>query len=68
MIPADFRAALHLEIGDSVALSCEQGELRVTSIAERIRRIQEHVKAHAITDPPVVEEFLKERREAAALE
>ena len=58
-----------LKVGDRVLLSCEDGEIRLSTRRERIRRMQKWV-AELIPPggPSVVDELIAERRAEAARE
>jgi AbrB family looped-hinge helix DNA binding protein len=65
VIPAAMRAALRMAEGDMLDLVVVDGELRIATMRERLRRAQERVR-HLI--PPGVslaDELSAERREAA---
>jgi AbrB family looped-hinge helix DNA binding protein len=67
VIPAEFRKALQLKEGDSVLISVEDGELRVSTVAERVRRVQRFVAERIVPrGPSIVDELLRDRREEAA--
>ena len=65
VIPASFRKALGIEIGDEVVLSLQDNELRITTQQARIRRAQERARKYLKPGESLVDEFLAERREAA---
>lgn len=64
VIPAEYRRALHLDVGDEVVLSLENDEIRILSRREALRRAQEIVSRY-ITHP-LVDELIAERRQEAA--
>ena len=69
VIPAEFRERLGLAVGDAVVLSIEDGEVRLMSFHERIKRMQAFVAARI--DPELdstVDDFIAERRTEAARE
>ena len=69
VIPAEFRAALGLHEGDAVTMSCEDGEVRLMSFSERVRRMQEFVAARIDpAGPSIVDELIRDRREEAERE
>lgn len=68
VIPAAIRKALQVKAGDELLLHVEDGELRVTTRMQRIRRAQELVRKHLGTSPDLVDGFIAERREAAKRE
>lgn len=65
VIPAAMREALEMGVGDALDLRVENGELRISTLRSRIRRVQE--RARKIIPPGVSlsEELSAERREAA---
>ena len=65
VIPAAFRKALGIEIGDEVVLSVQDNELRVTTQQQRIQRAQERARRHLKPGTSLVAELLAERRETA---
>ena len=69
VIPAAFRNALGLKEGDQVVISCEDGELRLSSFRESIRRMQEFVASRIRPElDSTVDDFIAERRAEAARE
>ena len=69
VIPAEFRNALGLHEGDEVLISCDGGEVRLSTITERVRRVQRFIAERI---PPgslsIVDDFIAERRAEAARE
>jgi antitoxin PrlF len=65
VIPAEMRKALGMDAGGTLDLRVEDGELRISTLRARIRRVQE--RARKIIPPGVSlsEELSAERREAA---
>lgn len=68
VIPASFRKALGIEVGDEILLSLGDNELRITTQQARIRRAQERARKYLKPGESLVDEFLAERREAAKRE
>lgn len=68
VIPAQFRKALGIEIGQNVTLSVEDDELRVTSSKAALKRLQRLVRKHVPEGVSLVDELIRERREEAANE
>ena len=62
VIPAEMRRALGLEEGTSVVLRVEDGELRVWSVREGIRRAQAIASKYIVPGQSVVDELIAERR------
>jgi AbrB family looped-hinge helix DNA binding protein len=68
VVPAKFRKALDLKPGDDVILVLEDGEVRLTTVKQAIRRAQQIVRRYVPEDRDLVSELIKERREEAARE
>ncbi len=68
VIPASFRRALGVAVGDDVILELEDGELRLFSPARAIKRAQEIVRNHVPQGRSLAAELLAERRAEAARE
>jgi len=68
VIPASFRKAMGVEIGDEVTLSLEDGELRVSTRLQEMRRAREIFRRFVEGTPSMAEELLAERRAEAAHE
>ena len=67
VIPAEYRRALGVNVGDEVVLHLEDGELRILSVERAIRRVQDAVRRHAGGDATLwSEELIAERRAEAA--
>jgi AbrB family looped-hinge helix DNA binding protein len=65
VIPASFRKALGINIGDEVVLRVEDDELRITTLKRRVERAQRLVRKHVKRGTSLVDELIAERREAA---
>jgi len=65
VIPASFRKALGIKIGDEVVLRMEDDELRITTLKRRVERAQRLVRKHVKRGTSLVDELIAERREAA---
>ncbi len=65
VIPAAFRKALGIEIGDEVVLRVQDNELRITTQQRRIQTAQQRAQRHLKSGTSLVNELLAERREAA---
>jgi AbrB family looped-hinge helix DNA binding protein len=65
VIPASFRRALGIEIGDEVLLRMGDDELRITTQQRRIERAQRRARSYLKRGTSLVNELLAERREAA---
>ena len=68
VIPASFRKALGINIGDEVVLRIEDNELRILTLKRRIERAQRLVQQHVKRGTALVDELIAERREAAKRE
>jgi AbrB family looped-hinge helix DNA binding protein len=65
VIPASFRKALGINIGDEVVLRIEDHELRITTQRQRIERAQRRARRYLKAGHSLVEDLLRERRQAA---
>jgi AbrB family looped-hinge helix DNA binding protein len=65
VIPASFRKALGINIGDEVVLRMEDDELRITTLKRRVERAQRLVRKHVKRGTSLVDELITERREVA---
>jgi AbrB family looped-hinge helix DNA binding protein len=68
VIPEEIRQELGLNEGEPVSLEIVDGELRIMSVQEGIRRAQERAHKYIIPGKSVVDEFIAERRAEAARE
>jgi AbrB family looped-hinge helix DNA binding protein len=68
VIPASYRKALGIKIGDEVLLRLENDELRISTIKSRVERAQRLVRKHVKPGKSLADELIKERREAARSE
>jgi AbrB family looped-hinge helix DNA binding protein len=68
VVPKEMRAALGIPDGGELRLRVEDGELRGLGRMNALARIQREARAVVPEGVSVVEEFLAERREAAARE
>ncbi len=62
VIPAKFREALGINIGNSVTLTLEHGSVRITTRDDAYRRIDELMLGKRRKSRSVVDELIKERR------
>jgi len=65
VIPASFRRALGISIGDEVILRIVDDELRITTLRRRLQRAQRLVRKHVKPSTSLVDELIAERHEAA---
>lgn len=68
VIPARFRKALGVETGDELIVVLEEGELRLFTPGQAIKRAQAMVRRYFPEDRILSEELIRERREEAARE
>jgi AbrB family looped-hinge helix DNA binding protein len=68
VIPASFRKALGINIGDEVVLRIEDDELRISTLKRRIEQAQRFVRRYVKPGRSLADELLTERREAAKRE
>jgi AbrB family looped-hinge helix DNA binding protein len=68
VIPASFRKALGINVGDEVVLRIEDDELRITTQQHRIQRAQRRARQRVKPGTSLVDELLAERRQAATNE
>ena len=70
VIPADIRKKMGIDIGDQVLLtwSEEDHELRVVTRKQKRQHAQELVRQYANFENSVVDELIRERRQAATNE
>jgi AbrB family looped-hinge helix DNA binding protein len=66
VIPASFRKALGINLGDEVVLRIEDDELRISTMKTRIERAQRLVRRHVKPGTSLVDELIVERRKAAS--
>jgi AbrB family looped-hinge helix DNA binding protein len=65
VIPAKMREALGIADGDVLDLRAIDGELRVVTLRETIRRVQERARKYIEPGVSLADELSAERREAA---
>lgn len=65
VLPTAFREALGLKEGDPVILRLTDGELRLYSVEEGLRRAQEIVRSFVPKGTNLVDELLEDRRREA---
>lgn len=68
VIPAAMREALGMAYGDMIDLRVVDGELRIATMRERLRRAQERAKKYIPAGVSLADELSAERREAAKYE
>jgi len=65
VIPASFRKALGINVGDEIVLRIEDDELRITTLKRRVERAKRLVRKHVKPGTSLVDELIAERREAS---
>jgi len=65
VIPAAMREALGMVDGDVIDLRVVDGEVRIATMRERLRRAQESVRKYVPAGISLADELSAERREAA---
>jgi AbrB family looped-hinge helix DNA binding protein len=68
VIPAKLREKLGVKPGDTVWLEEDGEQLRITTVRQAIRRMQDLVAQYAPGDRSLADELIAERREEAARE
>jgi AbrB family looped-hinge helix DNA binding protein len=62
VIPAEYRQALGLHVGDELILRLEDGEVRIFSSRQAIKRAQELVRRYIPQNRSLADELIAERR------
>jgi antitoxin PrlF len=62
VIPAEYRQALGLRIGDEVIVRLEDGEVRIFTPEQAIKRAQELVRRYIPHERALADELITERR------
>jgi AbrB family looped-hinge helix DNA binding protein len=68
VIPAEYRRELGLRVGDEVIVRLDDGEVRILSRSDAVRRAQALVRRHVRKGSSLVNELLKERRRESSRE
>jgi AbrB family looped-hinge helix DNA binding protein len=68
VIPVSFRRALGLEAGGEVMLRLEKDELRIVTKQQRLAKAKALIRRYVPEGRSLVDELIKERREAAKRE
>jgi len=66
VIPADYRRALGLKVGDEVILRMADGEVHILTRRQAIKKAQALVRKHVPDRKSLVRELIRERRGEAA--
>jgi AbrB family looped-hinge helix DNA binding protein len=62
VIPAEYRKALGMDVGDMVILLLEEGAIRILTPHEAIRRAQSAVRAYIPEGSNLADDLIAERR------
>lgn len=65
VIPAKYRRALGINVGDEVVLQLEDGELRIFTLQRAIQRAQEIVRQYDPNGASAADELVRERHAEA---
>ena len=65
VIPASYRKALGINVGDEVVLRIEDDELRIMSLKRRLEQAQRRIRRYVKPGRSLADELIAERREAA---
>jgi AbrB family looped-hinge helix DNA binding protein len=68
VIPASFRKALGINVGDEIVLRIEDDELRITTLKRRLERAQQSIRRYVKPGESLADELIAERHEAAKRE
>src|SRR5918997_5204100 len=68
VIPAEFRRALGIQVGDELIVRLENGEIRLLTLDRAIAQAQEAVRKYVPAGRSLVDELLAQRRAEAAQE
>ena len=68
VIPADFRRALGMDVGDEVILDLGDGQLRVLTPRQAVKNAQDLVRRYVPDGHRLADELIAERRAEAAHE
>ena len=68
VIPAEYRRALGVEVGDELILRLADGELHIMTRAQALKRAQALVRKHVPKRRSLVRELIRERRRETAHE
>jgi AbrB family looped-hinge helix DNA binding protein len=68
LIPASFRSALGLKVGDEVDLRIEDNEIRISTLKSRLERSRQRLRKFIKPGRKLAAELIAERREAAKRE
>lgn len=63
VIPAEYRRAVGLAVGDEVVMRIEGGAIRLTPLHQSIKRAQEMVRRYVPKGRSLAQELIAERKE-----
>ena len=63
VIPSEYRKQLGLEVGDEVIIQLVDGEMRIFTLEQAVKRAQEIVRRYIPEDRSLSDELLEERRQ-----
>lgn len=65
LIPASFRSALGLKVGDEIDLRIEDNEIRISTLQTRLAKSRERLRKFVKPGRRLSDELIAERRRAA---
>jgi AbrB family looped-hinge helix DNA binding protein len=65
VIPASFRSALGLKVGDEIDLRIEDNEIRISTLQSRLTKSRERLRRFVKPGRRLSDELIAERRRAA---
>jgi antitoxin PrlF len=68
VIPASFRSALGLKVGDEIDLRIEDNEIRISTLQTRLAKSRERLRKFVKPGRRLSDELIAERRRAATNE
>jgi AbrB family looped-hinge helix DNA binding protein len=68
VIPAEFRKALGIDVGDELILHMENGTIVLLTRKQAILYVQEQMAKYSVTERQLSEEIIDERRKEAEKE
>jgi len=68
VIPAEYRKALDISVGEDIVMRLEGDEIRIYSLQQAVRRAQALVRKHVDKKRSLVDELIAERRQEAKRE
>ncbi|WP_407886615.1 AbrB/MazE/SpoVT family DNA-binding domain-containing protein [Scytonema sp. NUACC26] len=68
VIPSEYRKQLELEVGDEVMIGLMNGEVRICTLKQAIKRAQEIVRRYVPEGRSLSDELITERRQESLRE